>query len=248
MPMRPAGGYGATIWAQRWTGVLTTPWPFGPGQQDPELVAEGDELGLGPLALLARLAVAGGRDERGGRALGRAGPQQGEVGRRRRAHDDEVDRVVRGAPTGRRPFGRPSTTSRLEVGAEDPTHVAGGQQVVHHDEPELAGMGRGPGDEDAAGLEQRLELGRRRRLRSGGGDAIGRCAIAELDERVDGDRDAVGADDQRVDVHALDVVTAGDLAERRPGSPPTRRDRRPPRRGTARGGAGSPAGRSSRGP
>ena len=30
MPMRPAGGYGATICAQSFAGVDTTPWPLGP--------------------------------------------------------------------------------------------------------------------------------------------------------------------------------------------------------------------------
>ena len=34
-PMRPAGGYGATIWAHSLTGVLTTPWPLGPASRMP---------------------------------------------------------------------------------------------------------------------------------------------------------------------------------------------------------------------
>ena len=35
MPIRPAGGYGATICAQRRAGVDTTPWPFGPARSRP---------------------------------------------------------------------------------------------------------------------------------------------------------------------------------------------------------------------
>ena len=58
-------------------------------------------------------------------------------------------------------------------------------------EPELAGVGRHAGDEDAPRLEQRLE---RRRV-----DAPSR----HLHQRVDGDRPAVD-DDQRVEVGAHD--------------------------------------------
>ncbi len=43
----PAGGYGRTICAHSGAGVDTTPWPFGPGEQDAELVGERDQLGLG---------------------------------------------------------------------------------------------------------------------------------------------------------------------------------------------------------
>ena len=35
MPIRPAGGYGATICAQSDDGVDTTPWPFGPASRTP---------------------------------------------------------------------------------------------------------------------------------------------------------------------------------------------------------------------
>ncbi len=35
MPMRPGGGYGATIWAQRSTGVEMRPCPFGPTRRIP---------------------------------------------------------------------------------------------------------------------------------------------------------------------------------------------------------------------
>ncbi len=55
----------------------------GAGEQDAQLVAQGDQLGLGRDAVLARLAVAGGGDERGADALGRRGPQQLGVHRRR---------------------------------------------------------------------------------------------------------------------------------------------------------------------
>ena len=157
-PMRPAGGYGATIWAHSLTGVLTTPCPFGPASRMPSSSHERDQLGLGRSPSLARLAVAGGRHERGRRALGGARPQQVEVGRRRRAHHDEVDRVVGQLGDVGDASGCRAPSSPWQVGAEHPALVAGGQQVVHRDEPELAGMRRGAGDEHAAGLEQRREL------------------------------------------------------------------------------------------
>ncbi len=34
-PIRPAGGYGPTIWAQSRAGVDTRPWPFGPASRSP---------------------------------------------------------------------------------------------------------------------------------------------------------------------------------------------------------------------
>ena len=92
--MPPAGGYGATIWAHRSTGVETTPCPFGPASRMPSSSASATSSACGPLAVLARLAVAGRGEERGPDALGGAGPEQVGVGRRRRAHEDEVDRAV----------------------------------------------------------------------------------------------------------------------------------------------------------
>ena len=35
MAIRPGGGYGATIWAQREAGVEIRPWPFGPASRIP---------------------------------------------------------------------------------------------------------------------------------------------------------------------------------------------------------------------
>ena len=46
MPMRPAGGYGATICAHSRAGVDTTPCPFGPASRMPSVVGRGDELAL----------------------------------------------------------------------------------------------------------------------------------------------------------------------------------------------------------
>ena len=69
MPIRPGGGYGATICAQSDAGVETMPWPFGPASSDPELVGDGDQLVLGAGAVGAGLAVARGGDERGPHAL-----------------------------------------------------------------------------------------------------------------------------------------------------------------------------------
>ena len=64
-------------------GVDTTPWPFGPGDEHPELVGQRHQLGLEALTLLPRLAVAGRREERGADALLGAGAEQVGVGRRR---------------------------------------------------------------------------------------------------------------------------------------------------------------------
>ena len=84
---------------------------------------------------------------------------------------------------------------------------------MHRDEPELAGMAGGTGDHDAARFEQGSELGvgrtgppagRHRRLRRVDSDADS-DARRQLDQRVDGDRGAVGPHDQRVHVHAHDV-------------------------------------------
>ena len=92
--MRPAGGYGATICAQRCAGVDTTPCPFGSGEQHAELAGERDELLFGPPAFVARFAVARAGEERGADpALGR-GAEQLAVRRRGRAHEHEVPRAV----------------------------------------------------------------------------------------------------------------------------------------------------------
>jgi hypothetical protein len=62
-PMRPAGGFGATIWAHSDAG-----WTPRPGRwarrEHAELVGQRHQLVLGP-TLVARLAVAGRGDERG---------------------------------------------------------------------------------------------------------------------------------------------------------------------------------------
>ncbi len=77
-------------------------------------------------------------------------------------------------------------------------------------ESELARMARGAGHEDPARFEQGPELGVGRRGARGLGRVAGRaCGRRQLDERVDGDDDAVGADDQRVDVDARHVVAFG---------------------------------------
>ena len=97
----------------------------------------------------------------------------------------------------------------VQVGAEDGTGVPGCQQVVQGHESELPRMAGRSGDDHAPRLEERLELLVRRpspasgRGRNGGG-------WAQLDEGVDGDRPAVGADDQRIDVDARHVVALVD--------------------------------------
>ena len=78
----------------------------------------------------------------------------------------------------------------LQVGAEDPARVARGEQVVQGDEAELAGVRRRAGDDDAPGSNRALELlGGRARARRRRPAASG---LAELDQRVDRDRRAVG--------------------------------------------------------
>ena len=245
--MRPAGGYGATIWAHRLDRRADDALAVGPGEQDAELVGEGHQLGLGPPAVLARLAVAGRREERRPHALRRAGPQQRRVGRRRRAHEDEVDLAV--GQVGDVGDGADAEhLLALQVGAEDGAPVAAGEEVVQRDEPELAGMRRGAGDEHAARLEQGPELlGRRRRAQRRRRRPS--AGVAELDERVDGDRRALRRDDQRVDVDAVDVGPLGgdapeadeDVGQGVAVDGRLAAERR-------RAGAGWPAGRSSRGP
>ncbi len=55
MPMRPGGGYGATICAHMLAGVEMTPCPFGPDKEDVELVRDADQLVLRGLAFRVRL-------------------------------------------------------------------------------------------------------------------------------------------------------------------------------------------------
>ena len=136
-------------------------------------------------------------------ALRRAGAQERRVGRRRGADEDEVDLPVRQVVD----VGDGADAEHLlalQVGAEDTSLVAAGEEVVQRHEPELARVRRGAGDDDPLGLEQGSELlGRRRRSRRAGVKPI---PTADLDEGVDGHRRTVGRDDQRVDVDADDVL------------------------------------------
>ena len=124
-------------------------------------------------------------------------------------------------PRGRRAPPRPRGSWRT------PALVPAGQDVVEGDEAELAGVGRGAGDDDPRGLEQRLE------------PADHRSRSGHLDQGVDGHRPAVD-DDQRVEVGADDrrdrLGRRQRPTARRPW-PPGRRPARPaPRRapGSAR--------------
>ena len=72
MPIRPAGGYGATICAQSDDGVDTMPWPFGPASRTPASSRGGGQLVLGAAAGVARLGVSAGHHERRAHALARA--------------------------------------------------------------------------------------------------------------------------------------------------------------------------------
>ena len=212
-PMRPAGGYGATIWAHSVDRRADDALPVRAGEQDAELVGERDQLGLGPPALLARLAVAGRREERGLDALRRAGPQQVGVGRRRRAHEHEVDLAVGelgdvgdGAAT-------PSTSSPCRLVPKTAPCVAGGEEVVQRHEAELARDGstrRRPARRAA-----RTGRGTARRSGAVARRPTGRASlVAELDERVDGDRPPVGPT-----ISGLTSTLATSGRARRPAAP-----------------------------
>ena len=93
------------------------------GEQDAEFVGERDEFVLGALGPLARLAVAGRREERGSDPLGGAGAEQVGIRRGRRAHEHQVDRAV--GQLGDVGHGlNAEHLLALEVGAEHPALVA----------------------------------------------------------------------------------------------------------------------------
>ena len=123
--------------------------PVRPGEQDPELVGERDELTLGGATRFARLAVAGRRQERRPHSLGGAGAEDLGVGGGRRADEHEVDRAV-GEIVDVGHGAHAEHLLALQVGAEDAARVPAGEQVVQGDEAELAGVRRGAGDEHTA--------------------------------------------------------------------------------------------------
>src|SRR5690606_34887645 len=127
--------------------------PVGAGHEHPELVGQRHELGLHPLALLPRLAVAGGRDEGGPDALLGAGPEQVRVGGGRGADEDEVELAV-GQVVDRGDDRHAEDLAGFARRAVEGALVPRGEDVVQADEAELAGMGGHAGDDDAAGLEQ----------------------------------------------------------------------------------------------
>ena len=114
-----------------------------------------------------------------------------DVRLRRRAHEHEVGLALRQVvdvghgvdAEHRRAF---------EVGGEDVALVAGGEEVVQRDEPELAGVRRRAGDDDALRIEERAEV------------PLVAAHDAHLDQRVDGHGHAVD-DDQRIHVGARDL-------------------------------------------
>ena len=247
-PMRPAGGYGATIWAHRLDRRADDALAVGPGEQDAELVGEGHQLGLGPPAVLPRLAVAARRDERRPDALRRAGPQQ-----RRRW---PMPACTRRRGRSRRRAGR---RRRRRCGCRAPPRPAGWCRRRRPGSRWRAGCAATtnpnlPGCDEAPATSTPRGSNRARNCSAVGGRAersgVGPSAASrELDERVDGDRRALRRDDQRVDVDALDVGPLdGDLPEADEdlgegdavdGCLAAER---------LRAGAGWPAGRSSRGP
>ena len=147
--IRPAGGYGATIWAHSLAGVDTTPWPFGPASRIPSSSASATSSSFCDATRFARLAVAGRRQERRPHALGGTRSEDLRVGRGRRADEHEVDRPVGElGDVGHRAHAEHLLA--LQVGAEDPARVPAGEQVVERDEAELAGVRRRAGDQHAA--------------------------------------------------------------------------------------------------
>ena len=127
--IRPAGGYGATIWAHSRAGVDTTPLTVRSGEQDPEIVGERHQLALGGATRVARLAVAGRRQERRPHPLGGAGAEDLGVGGGRRADEHQVDGPVgEVGDVGHRSHAEDFLA--LQVGAEDAARVPAGEQVV----------------------------------------------------------------------------------------------------------------------
>ena len=170
-----------------------------------QLVRGADQLALEPRTLLAGLPVASAGDEGGAHPLLRAGPQQLDVHRRGRAHEHEVGAAV-GDLAHVAQAGAPEDLAALSVHGEDFTVVPEAQQVVQGGEAKLARVGRGPGNRDAAGVEQRpkaLEDGRIGRRRRGASRLHG-VVSSEHHERIHRHGRAA-ANDERVHVGAEQV-------------------------------------------
>ena len=217
--------------------------PVRAGEQDAELVAERDQLGLVGATLLARFAVPGRGEEGGADALGGAGPEQRRgwppsgctrtPGRRRPSGSSSMLRNV----------STPSTDAPSQVGGEHLALVAVGEDVVEGHEPELARMGRRPGHHDPLRVEQRSKrsahprsvhrdwrlpanLGEQNRASGSLSSTRASTAIGlavDDDERVEVDRDQLRMGDRGVierhqhvdDGVAIDRRLAAELAEQR---------------------------------
>ena len=109
------------------------------GQKDAEFVGQCDQFGFGTSALVAGFAVTSRCEERGLHTFGGTRAQQIGVGRRRSAHEHEVDRVI-----GKRcDVGDGLDTQdffTLQVGAMDGSAISGRKDVVQGDETELPRM------------------------------------------------------------------------------------------------------------
>ena len=156
--MRPAGGYGATIWAHRSTGVDTTPWPLGPRGGCPSSSARATSSSSARRPSSPGLAVAGGGEEGGPDALGRARRAAARGWRGRRADEDQVGLAV--GQVVEDGHGRtPSTSAALQVGGED---LARGSRcarmLCRATKPNLPGWVDAPATTTPAGLEQGAEL------------------------------------------------------------------------------------------
>ena len=193
----------------------------GAGDHQVEFLSERHQLGLLRPPGLPRLAVPGGGEER------TPNPAMGSLRehlahrRLRRAHDDQVGFAL-GHLVDRRE-GRPAEhLGPLAVGGEHGPLVATGEQVVQGDEPELARVGRRPGDDDPLRVEQRIEAvdaGATTRCpwfdRFAATDrGVARRRVPELDQRVDGHGPTI-ADDQWVEVDRGDIAALDRQAAQR---------------------------------
>ncbi len=200
-PIDPFGGYGATICKHMSTGVLTTPWPFGPASRMPSSSASATRSACActpsspasPYPAEVRKAAL---TPFAAQARSRFG-----VGRRRGADEDEVDLTLgERLDVGHRVDAE--HVLALEVRPEDLAAVAVGEQIVERHEAELAGVGGRTGDQHAPRFEQGPELlvGRARPQRW-----LARFRLADLHQTVDGNQIAGRFDDERVDVDAAHV-------------------------------------------
>ena len=149
MPIRPAGGYGATICAQSDDGVDTMPCPFGPASRTPASSAAAASSCSARRPASPDSAYPPVITNAARTPFARAVAHDVGVDAHGRAHEHEVGRTV-GNALDRRVRGDAEDLSPVDVGGEHLARVLVPQDVVEDDEPELAGMRRRTGDDDPA--------------------------------------------------------------------------------------------------